>query len=451
MSLEILDKNQAIDLVLDLASKEGAQAEVILDSAHNFSLKAQKGALSEVVASSSQVMGLRLVHQQRTTVTSSESLSRDSLEIMVRDAIALAALSKQAPEHELMPIGNSVKWDSELTAPKDEVDLDKKSELALSLESEILKKGNGVKSAPYNGYSEGISERTIANTHGLLTSYQDSHKGCYTSALIERDGDQAMSHYSSSDRLFKNLDSELCISQSFERANALIGAKGLTTGRYDVVFETNILQSFWGTFSNIFSAKATVNGLNPFSNKMNQLVASTELTITDRPLVTGGLRTQFFDDEGAASSDVTLIEKGVFKNFLHNHQTALKLKMPNNHRASRSCKSHLSVGHTHFCISPGSNKESEVMGGENLLVITSIQGLSSGSSDISGDFSCGVSGLLYSNGEIVKAFKGVTLSGNWWDMLSSRLSMIGDQIHSSPSKSFYAPTLRWSELQIAGS
>lgn len=449
MSSQFLSTTQAVDLVLDLAAKEGAQAEVIVDSAHSFSLKSQKGALSEVSASSSQVLGLRLMHDHRAAVTSSESFERDSLMAMVRDALALARISKSAAENSLMTLGESTTWDSELTAPEDKTTLEQKSALALKLEADICKMP-GVKAAPYNGYSESLHERLIANSHGLQVSYQESAKGCYTSALIERDSDQAMSYFSSSSRLFDELDPELCIAESFRRADALIGAQGIETGKYDVVFETNILQSFWGTFSNIFSAKATVSGLNPFSGKLGSSVASSGLTITDCPLKEGGLRTQYFDDEGAPCADVTLIEKGVFKSYLHNHQTALKLGMTNNHRASRSPKSHLSVGHTHFCISAGDVAPKEIFSGDKVLVVTSIQGLGSGSSDISGDFSCGASGFIYSNGEIVRAFKGITLSGNWWQMIRSQISMIGDQVETSSSKSFFAPLIRWSDLQIAG-
>ncbi len=441
--------DEAIELVLGLASAEGAQAEVIVDSSHNFSLKSQKGSLSEVSASSSQVLGLRLMIDHRAAVTSSESFEKEALQTMVRDALALAKLSKSAQENSLMEIEESLKWDNELTCPKDETSLEEKSALALKLEADICKI-DGVKAAPYNGYSETRHERVIANTHGLRAHYQDSGKGCYTSALIEREGDQAMSYFSSSSRLFKELDPEKCIAESFRRANALIGAKGVPTGRYKVMFETNILQSFWGVFSNIFSAKATVSGLNPFSEKLGTQVANTELSISDIPLFKGGLRTQFFDDEGAPSKDVILIENGVFQNYLHNHQTALKLGMKNNHRASRSPKSHLGVGHTHFCISAGSAKETELYAGENILVVTSIQGLGSGSSDISGDFSCGASGFIYSNGEITRSFKGVTLSGNWWEMIKNQIELIGDQVEASSSKSFFAPLIRFNDVQIAG-
>lgn len=449
MSNQFLSEKEAIELVIDLATKEGAQAEVIVDSSHNFSLKAQKGALSEVSASSSQVLGLRLMLDNRAAVTSSESFERESLKAMVRDALALARLSKSAEENSLMALGETTRWNSELTAPTDSASLEDKSALALKLETEICKM-EGVKAAPYNGYSESLHNREIANSHGLQVSYQESAKGCFTSALIERNSDQAMSYFSSSSRLFNELNPDLCIIESYRRADALIDAQGVQTGKYDVIFETNILQSFWGTFSNIFSAKTTVSGLNPFSDKLGNLVAAKNLTISDRPLMDGGLRTQYFDDEGAPCSDITLIEKGVFKSYLHNHQTAQKLGMTNNHRASRSPKSHLSVGHTHFCISAGESGHNDILSGDNLLVITSIQGLGSGSSDISGDFSCGVSGFVYSKGEIVRAFKGVTLSGNWWEMLKSQIAMVGDEVEISSSKSFFSPLIRWSDLQIAG-
>lgn len=450
MSSESLNSQKACEYVLDLLKKASVEGEVIVDSSLDFSLKAQKGKLSEVVASSTQVLGLRLMSAQRTAVASSESFTKASLAQMVEDATALAKLSRAVPENELTALKEKIEWDNQLTAPTDVATLEQKGELALSLEANVLSKDSSVKSSPYNGYSETERERFIANSNGLNVSYKVNNKSCYTSALIEKDGDQAMSYWSSVGRKVSELDAKLCINQSFERAQALIGAKSVPTGKFDVIFETNILQSFWSLFSNIFSAKATIQGLNPFEEKVKTQIASKLLSIYDRPHVALGLRSKFYDDEGNPCHDVTLIENGVLTSFIHNHQTALKLGQANNHRASRGAKSHLDVGHTHFCIAKGPHTERDLFNVPKLIVVSSIQGLSSGSSNISGDFSCGASGALYENGRFVRMVKGITMSGNWWQMLSSQLAALGQEQEVSQSRSFFSPLIRWSDIQIAG-
>ena len=78
---------QAIDYVLDRVQAKNAAADVIANSSNNFSLKANQGELDEYKVTSGQVIGVRVIKDQRTATSYSESLDLASLDLMVDNAL----------------------------------------------------------------------------------------------------------------------------------------------------------------------------------------------------------------------------------------------------------------------------------------------------------------------------------------------------------------------------
>ena len=78
-----------------------------------------------------------------------------------------------------------------------------------------------------------------------------------------------------------------------------------------------------GESSSIFSVEA---GLSFFANKKNKSIGSKKITIFDDGTLPGGVNSVKADCEGVATKKNVLIEKGVFKQYLHNTSTARKYK-----------------------------------------------------------------------------------------------------------------------------
>ena len=105
-----------------------------------------------------------------------------------------------------------------------------------------------------------------------------------------------------------------------------------------------------------------------------------------------------FDSEGSVPQDLTLIENGVLKSFLHNSKTSRQLDQKNNGRASRSSKGALSVAGTNTVIKAGTK---DVKQGD-FLELFSLDGLHSGANPTSGAFSFGASGYFYKDGKVIQ-------------------------------------------------
>jgi len=83
------------------------------------------------------------------------------------------------------------------------------------------------------------------------------------------------------------------------------------------------------------------------------------------------------------------------------------------------------------------------------LKLTDLTGLHSGATAISGNFSFGASGYLCKDGERIQAVRGITVAGNFYEMLN-KISMIGKQQYWNESRSALMPSIRFSDVAISG-
>ncbi|KLV05463.1 Zn-dependent protease [Photobacterium aquae] len=437
----------AIAQVLERVSAAGAQADVIASRSQNFSLKANAGELDEYKVTSGQVIGVRVVKDERIATSYSESLDPSSLDLMVEHALTNAKFTKQ-DSHQAIRCENSTLTTEypEINQP-DTTSVDDKIALALSLEQGVVSKPHA-KSAPYNGFAESESEVFLANSLGSLCSHQERSTSCYAFTLYEDDGKQSMFGGISAGRHFNELDPDYCINYGYEMAAALLEGQPIATGQYSVIFDLSNLSSLFGAFGMCFSGQSAMKGVNPWRDKLQQCVASPLLTITDTAYVQGGSAIKAFDSEGYATRDTVLIGEGQLQSLLHNSHTAAYFGIANTANASRSAKSGLGVGSRHTVIAPGHSSNAELTAGEYLELVE-LQGVHSGADAISGDFSFGASGFLCRDGKRIQPVRGITVAGNFYQLVKE-IDAMGTTLHHDHSRDFFAPTIRFSRLSIAG-
>ena len=146
--------------------------------------------------------------------------------------------------------------------------------------------------------------------------------------------------------------------------------------------------------------------------------------------------------------DLTLIENGKLKSFYHNTATAKYFGIKSTGHASRSPKSSLDVTATNWLISAGTNSTSEMLD-DTYLEIIDLMGLHSGCDSVSGEFSFGASGYLCKNGKRIQPVKGVTVAGNFNQLLCG-ISRMGNELKHNSSRSLFSPLIRFSNLAVAG-
>jgi PmbA protein len=437
--------------VLDMARDLGVQqCDVILERGKSFSMNAQQGRIDKSKVTSTQVIGIRVLQDQKVGIAASESFGDAALNLLVKQALETSRYSSADPYQaiEQKNAEDLIEIQPAMNQP-DAASMQEKVDLTLRLENEVLGLDKRIRNAPYNGYADGEGEHFYANHLGTFCYQKERSFSCYTSALASEGSTQAMYSGSSVSRTFAGLDPVYCVKQSGETALHLLEARSVPTGRYDVIFDIDEWQSLMGAFLGAFSAKAAMEGTAYYREKLGQSIASSGITIRDCPQYADGFSYSGFDDEGVIRKDMVLVDKGVMKSMFHNSATARYFKVPNTGHAARGPRGSLGTSSTQLVFDPGSTAKKDLYAGPVLKVI-SLKGLHSGTNAISGYFSLAVEGILMRDGQEQHYVKDVTLSGNFYEILQ-QIQAVGDRLEPSSSWSFFSPEIRFGSLSVAGS
>lgn len=441
---------KAAEQTIEQAMKAGCQGcDVVAGSGDSISLSAQGGEIDKYKVSSSNVLGLRVIKNNKVGIAYSEALDDTSLKAMVEQALAVSVYSGEDPHQEITHKVSEPMLSSRRDIYQDDTtSIEEKTALTLELESKALERDQKVKNCPYNGYADGESYSIYLNHLGTFGEHRERAFSAYTSVLAEADGKQAMFSHAMSTRKFSELDVDTCVEKSVEHAIPLLQGKPIKTGRYAVVFDIEQFEALFHCFSHSFSAKSAKEGKSRFKDKINEVVFHPELSLTDCPQFEEGFYYSAFDDEGITRKDLNLVEDGVLRNFYHNTATANYFKTKTTAHAARSPRGGLGVSGTHLVFKPGSTADEAVAQGTYLKII-GLKGLHSGTNAISGQFSLAVDAILMQDGEPQTYVREVTLSGNFYEMIKG-IEAVGNQVHANASKTFFAPAIRFAPLSLAG-
>jgi len=135
----------------------------------------------------------------------------------------------------------------------------------------------------------------------------------------------------------------------------------------------------------------------------------------------------FVDDEGTKAQDVTIIQDGVLKSYMHNKDSAHELNMniTGNARAYRYSDEPL-IRMRNTAIKPGQDKLNDMISSiDDGYYLTRS---SNGQADSTSEFMFGVvMGYEIKNGKIKQAIKDTTISGIAFDVLKT-VTMISDEM-----------------------
>lgn len=430
-----------LEKTISQIKKQGAEGDLVFQSSKNLKLSAFGNELSSFQVSGTQMLGLRLIKDQKIGIAFTESLDQDSLDLLVKRALENASASS-TNEFEMISSESGEVLDNEQIT--DNVDVDTKVASVVGLFNEFKKKDSRVESLPYNGYAENENFNLFLSTGGRVIQRNDQFMQVWAMPLLKVGNKKSTFYDNLIAKEFKGLQWQDLINKTTDLAASFLESTHLKTGRYQVEFSTDSLGHFFQMFSGIFSGKSVVNKVNAWQKQVGQKVFHDDLTLLDDTHFKDAFSHYQCDGEGFKHLPTTLIENGVLKTFLHNSATAKELGVKNTFHAVRGPGSALGVGRTNFVL-----KSQKTHSFNNSFIeIVQMDGLFSGSNAVTGDFSCGVKGFLYQNGEKIP-FADATLSGNFFDMMKN-LSVLDSGLSADSGRSLFVPRMIFHDLSIAG-
>jgi PmbA protein len=228
-------------------------------------------------------------------------------------------------------------------------------------------------------------------------------------------------------------------------AASKLGAKQVKSGKYKIAMKNEAFASLIGAYTSVILADSAQKGLSLLAGKLGEKIASDNFTLIDAPVYEE--REIPFDSEGVATYNKPVIECGVFKTFLHNLKTAAKDGVKTTGNASGGYRSPIKVSPKNLYLKPGNISRDELINqaGDGLY-ITELNGLHSGTSAVSGDFSLLAEGFVIENGKLTRPVEQITVAGNFFDVIKD-ITAVADDLRWSGIGS---PAVLIGGLNVAG-
>ena len=327
------------------------------------------------------------------------------------------------------------------------VPVENKIQKMLELEKEIKAYDKRIVEVSYLQYFEMSGETILFNTKGLKLTTKNNFF-YYVGGAVAKQGEQAKSGYEIFvDNDFAKFDAKELAKKVGENTVSQLGGEPCESNTYKAVLSPDVVSSLMEFYVGSADAEEVQKKSSFFIGKLNEKVASSKVTIEDRPL-DKTLFARGFDDEGVATYNKPIIKNGKLQTYLYNLTTAAKDGVATTGNASRGGgKMHISPFYLVF--KPGKKSQEELFKEvDNGVYITEVTGLHAGMNPQSGNFSLQSTGFLIKDGKKDRALDIITVSGNLMDVFKDIIEVGNDSKQFTSGSS--APSVIIKKIAVSG-
>ena len=279
-------------------------------------------------------------------------------------------------------------------------------------------------------YNQVKDKFTLVNSNGL-NLVQRNNYFYYVGQCVAKEGEQTKSGYDFFfDNDFDKFDAKKLAKKIVDETVAQLGGEACESNKYKAVLHPSVVTSLIKAYVGHANAEEVQKHSSLFIGKVGQKIASSKVTIEDRPLAKNAFA-RWFDDEGVATYNKPIIKNGVLQTFLYNLTTAAKDGVQTTGNATGGSKK--GIGSSFLYFKPGKKSLDELFQEVgNGVYITDVSGLHAGLNPQSGNFSLQSTGFMIENGKKGKALDLITVSGNLLDVFKDIVE-VGNDVTVSPS------------------
>ncbi|MCX5775438.1 MAG: TldD/PmbA family protein [Firmicutes bacterium] len=296
-------------------------------------------------------------------------------------------------------------------------------------------------------YAEAAEEVMLLNSYGLKLKAKANHFYYYAGVVV-KDGEEVKTGYKvklSNDPYEFDIDE--FVKQVVKNAVDKLGGKPCASKKYPAVLAPKVAASLVGIFLESASADEVQRHSSLLEGKVGEKIASSKLTILESPLKKTCFF-RYFDDEGVATYNKPLIEKGILQTYLYNLTTAAKdgvKTTANGYKAGGK----VDIGYVNVEVKPGRKTlEQAISKIKEGVYIEEVQGLHAGINAQSGNFSLQASGYMIRDGKKAEPLNLVTVAGNLIELFLDVKEVANDT--ELQLSSISSPSLVIKKLAISG-
>jgi PmbA protein len=439
-----MKRQERLDLaewIKDLTLKQGAdEVSVFLNNRREIEIEFRDKKLEKLKESVQNRLSLDVYTGNRFSGHSTNDLRRDTLRDFVAEAVAATKyLTKDEyrslADPKFYPKGKGP--DIKINDPDyGKIESADRVRMAADIEKSAMAKSDKIISTTA-WYSDTHSEFVQIHSNGFLGEAEGTRFEIGAEVTVDDAGvGRPQSWAWGETRFHKDLPSTDDIAaEAVERTLAKIGQDKIESGQYDMVVESRSMRRLLRMLGEPMTAQALQQKRSFLDGMMGKQIASKLFTVIDDPFLEKGLGSRYFDGDGLEAKRRVIIDKGVLKHFYIDNYYGRKLGVDP------------TIGSpSNILLEPGSRSALEMV--KSLKRGILVNGFIGGNSNsTTGDFSLGITGELYENGELVKPVNEMNISGSAMEFWA-RLAEIGND----PFKysSVLAPSMLFEGVDFSG-
>ncbi|EGT3614724.1 TldD/PmbA family protein [Clostridium perfringens] len=426
--------------------------ELYYGKSDSLNVSSAEGAVERYGLSTTIGVSFRGIYNGKMGYSYTEKLDGESIEMLLSKAKECAELVESDDEEFIFQGGVEYTevnlYDENISkiTPSEQI------ENAIKLNTEPSRINSEILKSEYTSFNTSKVERIIVNSEGVDLREEGSivQASVYP---IAKDGENMIVDGASivSTKL-NDVNIDKLINDGIKKTLRKKGATSIKSDKYKVIIDGEVMAALIRTMQDNFLGHVAQENKTLLKDKIGEKIASNKLTLVDDPFLEGGVSSCSFDDEGVPTKFKNIIEKGVFKGFLHSLKTANKAKAnPTGNGFKAGFKSTVKVSPTNLYIKEGDKSFDELLSfvGDGIYIID-LEGLHSGANAVTGDFSLAAQGIRIENGELSNAIKQITIAGNFFTLLKDIEEVGNDLMESGVTSGYGSPSIVIKELSVAG-
>jgi PmbA protein len=389
-------------------------------------------------------------------------LTEKAADAAVKQALKVASCKKPDPDFKSFQERKPAKSAQKIY---DKAIVRMEPEKIVDLAVDLIKCIEGDKRITTIGGTVGVGSVKVAITNSLGVSgeYEKTGYGAYGYVVAQEKDSVGVGGDGYSSCFFNEEKAYASFKNAQETALEQLHPKNVKTQTMDVLLQPEAL-AFLLAFTLIPEVRADniQKKQSPFVGKLNQMIASENLTVLDDGLIPQAMGSRPFDDEGCPTQTTTVIGKGQLKNFLYNSYTAGKDKVKSTGNAARTFGGFTDkpkyavepiIGPNNFKLQPAKKSVESKFGDvisevKNGIIAKEVIGAHTANA-ASGEFSVVLdSAFKIEKGEIVYPVKQAMLGCNIVGALKG-ITLFADDVKQI-GDSLIAPTILIKDVRISG-
>jgi PmbA protein len=410
---------ERLDLVLRHARSHGASAaEASVSASRGLNVNVRQDAIESLEFQQDRELGVTVYLGQRKGHATTGDWSDAGIAQAVDAALAIAGATGEDPCNGLA--------DAALMAgPAEDLDLDHPwaidadaaVELARACEAAAFAADVRITGSEGAGVSSHRGISAYANTHGFFAARSGTRHSLSCAVIASAGDDMQRDYWYSNARVPAELMAPAAIGAiAGRRAAARLGARKLDTRRAPVLFPPELARGLWGHFVGAISGGALYRKASFLLDRLGQDVFSPVVTLTQAPHLRRASGSAWYDSEGVATRDRTLVDRGRLDGWLLGSYSARKLGLATTGNAG---------GVFNLVVEPGAlDFDGLLREMREGLLVTELLG--HGVNTVTGDYSRGAAGFWVENGEIAYPVDELTIAGNLAEMFKAIVAVGSD-------------------------